>query len=194
MTKEITDFVAHKNIGFQNFIDSSNLIKEYLPMCRQLINSVFCFDLTCFQNCSAIVFTQPLLSQNYITNKEKKNYINVLENLFALFNRYRIRAIIKMHPGDDRNDYVGFQSQYIKLDEQKNLPAEIILSSVNHKMVISMFSSVSLNNTNRKNQHYWMNKIMDYEVKTVNKIENLRCPISFDEFEKDLVHFVKCTL
>lgn len=176
--------ISHSDVGAKEFIATSNLIK-HLDDFREQLNSIFCIDANIYEDAKVILFTQPILS-NRFPNTVKENYLNLLSDIALFMQNNNIRMLFKVHPEEDVNLYKQFENDYVFVDCNKNVPSEIILHGLKNKIILSMFSSVSLNSQEDSLQHFWLNKLIKHDVNINQKQGHIFIPSNIDELYKHI--------
>lgn len=174
--------IAHSDVGAKEFIATSDLIK-HLDDFRERLNSIFCINAEIYENAQVILFTQPILS-NRFPNTVKENYINLLRDIALFMQNSNIRMLFKVHPEEDVNTYQQFENDYVTVDHNKNVPSEIILHGLKNKVILSMFSSVSLNSQETSLRHFWLYKLIKYDLKIEYKADYIAVPYNNENFEE----------
>lgn len=163
--------IAHSDVGAKEFIFTGDLIK-YLDDFKERMNSIFCIDTDMYDEAEVIFFTQPIIS-NRFSKEVKENYINLLHDMALFVQKYNIRMLIKVHPEENINMYKRFENTFVVIDHNKNVPSEIVLNGLRDKIVLSMFSSVSLNDQGKYLKHFWLYKIINHNLKINKKIPHI---------------------
>lgn len=177
--------IAHSDVGAKEFIATGDLIK-HLDDFRERLNAIFCIDAGIYEDAQVIFFTQPILS-NRFPREVKENYIKLLHDIVLFMQNNNIRMLFKVHPEEDVDTYKQFENDYVFVDNNKNVPSEIILHGLKNKIILSMFSSVSLNHHGNSLKHFWLSKLIKHDMGTNNKPEHICIPSSLDELKKNLL-------
>ncbi|OFX46462.1 MAG: hypothetical protein A2046_04760 [Bacteroidetes bacterium GWA2_30_7] len=171
--------IAHRNIYDKQFINSNSLLSKTL-LNKTSISKIFKFDVELYNNVNILFFTQPILNYSNINAITKVNYIKTIELLSFLALKYKKRVLLKLHPAELTLDYNKYVNEYLCIDKNPNIPAEIIINAISNKNIISVNSSVSIFDINKQNIHYWLYKavsgkepIIKEEYKNIKSIQNL---------------------
>jgi len=171
--------IAHSDVDAKEFIATSDLIK-HLDDFRDQLNSIFCIEAGIYEDVQVIFFTQPILS-NRFPREVKENYIKLLRNIALFMQNNNIQMLIKVHPEENVDLYKQFENDHVIVDSNKNVPSEIILQGLKNKVILSIFSSVSLNNHEKYLKHFWLYKLINYELKIKNSSSDIIVPSSLFE-------------
>lgn len=189
IVSDIDLLIAHEDIGAKKFLNSNEVLAE-IKNYPTILNNVFSMNIQRFVEADIIFFTQPILSIR-LANDIKEKYISFLKNLstFALENK--VYVIMKVHPEEKVDFYMKYENKFVSIDDSKNIPAELILNSISNKAIISMFSSVSLLDAGTALKHYWLYKLIGYDLKIKKNVEHIVTPSNFKEFYLDLANMLK---
>ncbi len=182
--KSIDQLIAHEDIGAKQFLKVDDLFQNIRPYQKE-VESVFYFNLLGFERADIIFFTQPILDIKFST-EVKNNYLKTLAALCNYAKKEKINIVFKIHPSETYTTYEHYENSFIKIDKNKNIPAEILFEFIKNKIIVSMFSSVSLGNKNKSLTHYWLYKIINHHLAKVKGLEHVLVPLNLLEFEQSL--------
>lgn len=183
LTNIASKLISHQNIGFKEFINTQGLLKSIQDH-EELLSSLFKINTDIYKIPKIIFFTQPIHLQ--IGMKEK--YFDLIDKLVIETEKLNLKIIFKLHPADDLELYLHYEnSKNVSIDRlNKNIPAEILLKLIQNKSIISVASSLSLSNLNPTLKHYWLCKMIDYEVDLKTKPEHIIVPKDINSLKKEL--------
>lgn len=179
IVSDIDLLIAHEDIGAKKFLNSNEVLAE-IKNYPTILNNVFSMNIQRFVEADIIFFTQPILS-NRFPREVKENYIKLLRNIALFMQNNNIRMLFKVHPEEDVDLYKQFENDHVFVGNNKNVPSEIILHGLKNKVILSMFSSVSLNNHEKSLKHFWLYKLINYELKIKNALSDIEIPSSLNE-------------
>lgn len=176
-------FIAHRNIGVEEFLDSNSLMKNIKNHSVDIFK-IYNVNMQVYENCDILFFTQPIMSLSTIPENEKENYPIILDAISKNSLKYKKRVLFKLHPAENKEMYKKYTHEFLNIDENPNVPAEVIVNSIENKIMASVYSSASSFDTNKQNKHYWFFKIFSgkepYIHESYNYIESIN---SYDELE-----------
>lgn len=179
----VDSFIAHRNINIKNFIDSNTLIQNIKIYVNQIF-SIYNVKLKDYENSDMLFYTQPIMLVSTIPDNEKIKYIEILENISRMSLKYKKKVLLKIHPAENNEFYKIYTHEFLKIDQNPNIPAEILVNSIRNKLMISVYSSASSFDINKQNTHYWLYKILSgkepFIHESYNYIESIN---SYDELE-----------
>ncbi len=159
------ELIAHKNYGYENFIDTKDLFKKINPS-FEIISAIFKIDIEMFNKASIILFTQPNLNYSTYSAKIKRSYIEGVEQLCELAAKYRKYLIVKVHPAENPEIYKKYTNEFVTINESSGTPAEIIINGLENKKIVSYWSAISVYDVFNKHKHYWLYKTIGYNLKS----------------------------
>lgn len=152
MIKKLDGYFAVSQLD--DVIDNYCRIDELFLCGRSgMVESVFAFSFE--DDYDVYFFTQPILKQRAISNVSKENYILLLKKISGWASMHKKRTLIKVHPSEEIEDYVEYCNEFCEVYRGPSIPAELFFLYVNAKPVLSCFSSLSITDTNKRNDHYW---------------------------------------
>lgn len=191
MSPHIDAILAHRNIGVKEFININELFFS-LPDQVQVLDKLFNSDIDCFMHSEMIIFTQPLEMLSNVATSTKKSYRQMLEKLCEYAQNSKITTIIKVHPSESFKQYASLNNEYVNVSQESNLPAELIMNVIEHKIIVSFFSSVSLFDKNLRNKHFWLYKMIDYPLNDTYIADYIVIPDDFEQFEMQVESILSC--
>lgn len=187
----INCYIADENIGVEHFINVNNLLSNILKY-EKKIRNIYNFNdgLQNFENQTMIFFTEPIKTDPYLTNNQRELYIKVLYALSNLAKTKKIPMVLKIHPQEDCDEYRKFTNEFVTIHTNKNVPAEVILKLIKKKLIISMMSSLSLYE-DKQNKHFWLYKLMNYEIDESKEKKFIIIPDDFETFQKQTLQYME---
>jgi len=189
MLPHIDLLIAHENHGCKHFLDSRELFVMD-DVHSIIVNDVFSVQMNELSKSDVIFFTQPILNVN-LPDSVKNKYKSFLKYFSEFALKNKINVMMKVHPSENVDFYMEYTNKYVSIDQSKNIPAEIILNSVSDKIILSMFSSVSLCDANYINKHIWTYKLIDYKMLVMKNMEHIYLPADFGEFENMIFNIIR---
>lgn len=169
---KVNQFIAYRNTKYKNFINVYDLLLKSVEY-NKLIMKIFYIDLNLYKGADIIFFTQPISHHRSISKFYKNKYFSVLDYLSKESKKYKKKLTIKVHPSENPNDYFKYKNEYVYVDKNNTLPAELIINSIEEKIVASMWSSVSTLDLLRKNKHFWLYKVISYPLNISLKYDGI---------------------
>ena len=157
------ELIAHKNYGYDNFINTKTLFSKVSDNFT-LLSKIYKIDEKEFLKAQILFFSQPNLNYTKYSDDVKRRYIDGVKNLATLALENKVCLIIKVHPAEDPKVYYPFINEYVVVDSNSNTPAEIIINGLENKKVVSYWSSVSMYDIFNKHKHYWLYKTIGYKL------------------------------
>ncbi len=171
------NYIGPKNIFHHaSFIDAKNLINDALDY--DIIHSIFKLDTSLYEEADILFFTQPIIM----------NYKDKVDEVFKLIELLGLKTVIKVHPSENINNYVIYETDTIKIS--KNIaPAELLVNNLRNKKVVSFYSTVSILSKNMDN--IWLYPLLE-DNKLINRIRinsynDIRIINNLKQLEKELI-------
>jgi hypothetical protein len=161
--KKINRLIAHRDIGAKSFVNIDSLFSA-LDGYKSVLFTLYGCSKMEFDDAEIIFFSQPIIEHTSIGQSIKKNYLKMLSRFAELSLKHRRKTVLKIHPGESFEFYKPYENAYFVVDPNKNLPAEIILNSIAGKKVVSMWSSISIFDIRHANSHFWLYRLIGYDL------------------------------
>jgi len=155
---------------FKKFL-STNLILCHINKHLQALSKLFNYQT--LSNKSIIFFTQPINTNNGFSIDLQTKYDNFIKILTDYASTIEKPLIIKVHPGETVQKYKSYNSKFVTVEENNNIPSEIILNQVSDCLILSMWSSVSVFDVDLKNKHLWLYPLIEYKLNVTNKYRHI---------------------
>lgn len=178
------ELIAHRNFNYPVFYDTSNLFSQIQNYFEEL-SKIFNVDMNIYNKADIIFFTQPNHLYTKYQKEVKEGYIKGVQHLFYLAQKNKKNIVVKVHPSESAEFYASMANEYVFIDKNSNTPAELFLNGLSNKKIVSYFSSISIYDIHKKNQHFWLYKTIGHKlpsnfeydfikyVETIEDIENL---------------------
>ena len=129
-------------------------------------------------NANVIFFGQPRIKGG-INNEA---YMKILQMIINATCKENKKLLIKPHPAEDYSIYKKYISKNVVVSTG-NYPAELLLWGTNNrKLIISIFSSISMSDLSKNNLHIWLCDFLQLNI--TNEFRHIKRPKSKIEIEQ----------
>ena len=176
------ELIAHRNFDYPIFYNTTELF-SMIPEYFEELSKIFKIDIDIYRKSDIIFFTQPNHLYTKYPKEVKEGYISGVKHIFYLAQKNKKYVIVKVHPSENIDFYKSMANEFIFIDLNSNTPAEIILNGLSGKKIVSYFSSISMYDIQKKNQHFWLYKTIGHKLPSNFEYDFIKYIDTIEEIE-----------